>query len=273
MTNRSQNLNIGHCNSPNISSSVYSGQVNPADNPYNSLQDTVNDMRYKEDNSPPHIRLNALDSTLLEAEAYRDIDDDIFRTEYQINRIEETLKNIDKEIENAKSINDYPKADILITRKRTLQNELELLYENYNKSDITTKISGTLTDALNVKPAFIAGAVDNCKEFVEDKLLSKISKKFNSGQAIKNALTKLETLNKNVNELVTMQTPYGEADERYDRLSDYLNSANIIHYRISKTVGTPVFTDTISSIDKEKLKKGANKNTFGNMTSRRNLQK
>ena len=67
-----------------------------------------------------------------------------------------------------------------------------------------------------------------------------------------------------------MQTPYGEADERYDMLSDYLNRANVIHYNISKTVGTPTFFDTISSIDKEKFiaETGKNKSNFGNMTNR-----
>ena len=70
---------------------------------------------------------------------------------------------------------------------------------------------------------------------------------------------KLETLNKNVDELVTMQMPYGEADERYDRLTNYLNRANVIHFQISKTVGAPTFFDTISSIDKEKYSKTTNK--------------
>jgi hypothetical protein len=104
---------------------------------------------------------------------------------------------------------------------------------------------------------------------LSNKVLPKISKNFSSGKEIKTALTRLETLNKNVDELVTMQTPYGEADERYDRLTNYLNRANVIHFQISKTVGTPTFFDTISSIDKTKLNDvKKNKSNFGNMTSR-----
>ncbi|MCD8377266.1 MAG: hypothetical protein LUB59_00595 [Candidatus Gastranaerophilales bacterium] len=274
MANNYQNFHIGSFNSSHLpSGGNYTFPMNPppAVNPDNSREydDFLNFDTGYETGAPSYSRLNALDSTLLEAEAYQNIEDEAFKTEYKINRIEEELKSLDKEIENAKSINDFQKADILVMRKHSLQNELKSLYESYGHSDVATKLSGELTSILKSKPTVISGIIDSFMEFISEKFLPKVSKNFNSGKNIKDALTKLETLNKNVDELVTMQTPYGEADERYDRLTNYLNRANVIHFQISKTIGSPTFFDTISSIDKEKLNKTIkNQSNFNNMTGK-----
>ena len=285
MANNYQNVNIGNFNPANYPVGGNSGHspinrqqsgntitppdISEFDNTPESENNAYYDAEYQVDN-PAHTRLNALDSTLLEAEAYQNIDDDVFKTEYKINRIEEAIKSIDKEIENAKSINDYQKADILLMRKHSLQNNLKSLYASYGDSDLTTKLSGELTSILSKKPTVFSKVFNTCKDFLSEKILPKVSKNFSSGQNIKSALSKLETLNKNVDELVTMQTPYGEADERYDRLTNYLNRANVIHFQISKTIGAPTFFDTISSIDKEKIKNTKNKSNFNNMTGKHN---
>lgn len=272
MANNYQNINIGPFNSAgmpvggNFANPVYNQQ--DIDNPGQEIEpNTYFDSEYQVDN-PSHTRLNALDSTLLEAEAYQNIDDEVFKTEYKITKLEDTIKSLDKEIEAAKSINDFQKADILLMRKHSLQKELEMLYASYGESDLTTKLSGGLTSMLHSKPTILSNVFDACSAFISNKILPKISKNFNSGKNIKTALSKLETLNKNVDELVTMQTPYGEADERYDRLTNYLNRANVIHFQISKTIGSPTFFDTISSIDKEKFAGIQNKSNFGNMAKR-----
>ncbi|MCM1266030.1 MAG: hypothetical protein NC200_07510 [Candidatus Gastranaerophilales bacterium] len=272
MANNYQNINIGTFNSAGMpvgGNFVNSVPIQPdnADGESEFQQNTYFDSEYQIEN-PSHSRLNALDSTLLESEAYQSIDDEVFKTEYRINKLEVAIKSIDKEIENAKSINDFQKADVLLMRKHSLQNELKILYANYGESDVTTKLSGSLTSMLNAKPTILSNVVDACTSFLSNKILPKISKNFSSGKNIKSALSKLETLNKNVDELVTMQTPYGEADERYDRLTNYLNRANVIHFQISKTIGSPTFFDTISSIDKEKFAKTQNKSNFGNMTKK-----
>ena len=228
----------------------------------------------KPDEPSQHSRLNALDAKLLIDDAYKGIEDENFKSEYQIEKLENELKSINDEIERAKAINDFQKADVLTMRKHATQARLDELYANYNKSDVTTKLSGGLTSIINPHPTFITKAFAACKNFISEKVLPKISKKYNSGQNIKNALTKLETLNKNVDEIVTTQTPYGEADERYDMLSEYLNRANVIHFSISKTIGTPTFFDSISSIDKdkytqsEKEKERKNRSNFGRMTGK-----
>ena len=272
MTNNYHNLNIGPYNPTNTNiGGTYSNAI-PSNEivdqqEYEEVQTQYFDSEYQVDN-PAHTRLNGLDSTLLEAEAYQNIDDETFRIEYKINKLEMAVKTIDKEIANAKSINDLQKVDVLMMRKHSLQAELKALYAYYGESDVTTRLSGELTSMLAFKPSIISNVFNKCADFVSKKVLPKVSKSFNSGQNIKVALSKLETLNKNVDELVTMQMPYGEADERYDRLTNYLNRANVIHFQISKTVGAPTFFDTISSIDKEKYSKTTNKSNFNNMAKR-----
>ncbi len=260
---------ISHSNAGNSNPIYY----NPQESPNTLEEETLALFDTETQNRQlSHSRLNALDSTLLENEAYQNIDDEVFKTEYKINRLEEGIKNLNKEIESAKSINDFQKADILIMRRRSLESQLKTLNENYQQSDVSTKLSGEITSILKIKPTILNNAINRCVSFMSEKVLPKISKKFNSGKTIKTALYKLETLNKNVDEIVTTQVPYGEADERYDMLSDYLNRANVIHFKISQTVGTPTFFDTISSIDKEKLQAEMKKNhsNFGNMTGKPN---
>lgn len=216
---------------------------------------------------PSNIRLNAMDSTLLENEAYQDIEDDKFKTEYRISKLEQQIKSLDMDIDSAKNINDLQKIDILVMRKHACQNELRALKEKYGNADFTTKLSDDITNIMSKNPSIISKTLSKISNFITQKILSKYSKSYIANQDVRNALAKLKTLNKNVDELINMQTPYGEADDWYDKLSDYLNTANVIHYQISKTVGTPTFLDTISSIDKEKInKKPKNSSNFNNMS-------
>ena len=257
MTNNFYNINIKKYTPPNVNQGgANSVQNQPASEEKSNAPLNIENIQQsgEENTTSPysHSRLNALDSTILVNEAYQNIDDDTFRTEYQIEKLEESLRSIDNEIEQAKAINDFQKVDILVMRKHALKTKLASLSGVYESSDVTTKLSEGIASVITSKPKFLSKIVDGCVSFMSNKVLPKVSKKYNSGRNIKTALSKLETLNKNVDELVTMQTPYGEADERYDMLTNYLNRANVIHYNISKTVGTPTFFDTISSIDKEK---------------------
>lgn len=287
MTNNFYNINIGkynpaeHNHSGGNSPLQINQQQNVLNNPYQGQHQvqtnpngTQEQLTLPAEDSSGHARLNALDSTILINEAYQNIDDEVFKTEYQISKLEEGIAGIDKEIEQARAINDTTKADILIMRKHSMQEKLRELSASYGEQDVTAKLSDGITSVFSKKPTIITNIVDSCVNFVSEKILPKVSKKYNSGRDIKIALNKLETLNKNVDELVTMQMPYGEADERYDMLTNYLNRANVIHFNISKTIGTPTFFDTISSIDKEKFNEvRKNSSNFGNMTTKPNHHK
>ena len=95
MANNYQNFNIRNFNSPNVPVSgnnaysmnnkptnaqpVSNPQINNSNNTeLNAEQNNAYDAEYQVDN-PSHTRLNALDSTILEAGAYQNIDDEVFK--------------------------------------------------------------------------------------------------------------------------------------------------------------------------------------------------
>lgn len=55
---------------------------------------------------------------------------------------------------------------------------------------------------------------------------------------MKDSLEKLSSINSSVDELVTMQVPYGEMEKRYEKLTAYLNKANSIHSEISNNLNS-----------------------------------
>lgn len=217
--------------------------------------------------STPINRLNGLDSTLLEKEAYRDIDDNDFKLEYKIERLENDIKTINRQIQNAEILKDTEEVDMLTMKKHSMEARLNQLTKEYQQTGMSKKLTGNLTSL--VKPTKTT-KFNNIKTYVKNftgNVLGKISKTFNSGQDLKLAVKKLSNINKNVNELISLQAPYGEAEEKYDRLTKYLTKANTIQYQVSKELskegskikGNP-FADQISKEKSEAIAKANKKN-------------
>ena len=129
----------------------------------------------------------------------------------------------------------------------------------YFKRDVSPTGKPTKTTKFNSIKTYVKNFTGN--------VLGKISKTFNSGQDLKLAVKKLSNINKNVNELISLQAPYGEAEEKYDRLTKYLTKANTIQYQVSKELskegskikGNP-FADQISKEKSEAIAKANKKN-------------
>ena len=49
---------------------------------------------------------------------------------------------------------------------------------------------------------------------------------------VKDALNSLNSINVRVDELIRMQSPYGEADYKYEKLTAFINQANYLHSQI-----------------------------------------
>ncbi len=181
-------------------------------------------------------RLNDLDSNLFSESAYKGVDDEMFQLEYRINRAENKLKRLQSSIISASAINDYQQLKILNAKKLQYEQELKKLYENYNSKSLPSRLSGEILNFVTQSPKKSEGLFQKTINFIEQKLFPKISDKFGIALNIKEALIKLENINKNVDDLVSMQTPYGEHSEKYVRLLQYLNKANTIQYEISQMV-------------------------------------
>lgn len=188
----------------------------------------ANDFVYSE----PSKRLNNFDADILRDDAYKKIDDEVFKLEYKISKTEENIKKIKDEIVAAKDICDYELAGTLSGRKLLLETELEELTNLYNSKSIAAKISDGFTSKLKNRTDVVKNGFLN----IGRKIFSLLPKRFSSFIEIKHSLKTLETINESVDELMSMQVPYGEAAYRYNRLSKYITRANALQSHISKQI-------------------------------------
>ncbi len=174
--------------------------------------------------------LNDYDGNILEESSYKEVQDDVFKLEYKISKIEGELKEINTQIQSANEIYDYYAVDSLNKRKSALESDLNNLIEAYREASLSAKISGGLTSKM--KCNFI-----NAGKFFErlgELFISKIPGKISSMLEIRDSLNKLENINKSVDELMKSRYPYGEAGEKYEQLSKYIARANSIQSDIYK---------------------------------------
>ena len=217
--------------------------VNNNENPFGSkLQDDDNFFLQPEEIRPinvqtePQRRLNDYDYNILKEDAYKDVTDEIFKLEYKISKTEEELKSIEDEIQAAKDVRDFNKVEFLFNRKKQLQEDLNGLIEIYNDTSLSAKISGGITNMLSPKVKENFSGIKKLFGIFSDALISKLPKRFSSALELKKSLAKLENINKSVDELMTMQTPYGEAIDKYEKLTKYITRANTIQAQISKSL-------------------------------------
>lgn len=180
-------------------------------------------------------RINDYDSNILENNAYQLIPDEVFKVEYKINVLENILSKISNEIEVLLSVGALGQVAELEERRQKINRELAELNKKYSELGLSSRISGQIASAVN-STSNKKNVFSKACNFISKRVLAKISKKFGYNQAIKEALDNLYNINCGVDELIKMQIPYGETDERYEKLTAYLNKANTIHSQISKNM-------------------------------------
>ena len=190
----------------------------------------------KEQQHSSSTRLNDYDSNILENNAYKDMEDEMLKIEHKIGILENSLDKIKKEIEDMADFGNISMLNQLITRKIALEKELMELNKKYGELGLGAKLSGQIASAVNFTSKKKSTTFSRTKDFLSKKVLARISKKFKYSQNMKEALEKLANINSNVDELITMQVPYGETISRYEKLTAYLGKANMLHSRISRNL-------------------------------------
>lgn len=178
--------------------------------------------------------LNDLDSTILEDTAYQKIDNKNLQLELKINKLESELQKLNAQMVIAKEFSDIAQMRELIKHKRRVESKLDSLNSQYQELGLGNKLSNKFSNAVNFTSQANSNFFTKVKEFLAVNFFSKISKNFSKKYDLKNSLSKLSNINESVNELVSMQIPYGETIKRYEKLTVCLNRANVIHSRISK---------------------------------------
>lgn len=194
------------------------------------------DQSKKQNNLSSGSRLNDFDSNILENNAYQEMPDEMFKIEHKMALLEATLAKQNNEIEVLESLGAEIQISDLKERKRKVERELVELNKEYSSFGLSSKISGSIASAMNLNSGKNVGNFSKLKNFVSKKILAKISKKFDRNQLMREALGNLENINTSVDELIKLQVPYGETITRYEKLTAYLNKANVIHSQISRNM-------------------------------------
>lgn len=182
-------------------------------------------------------RLNDYDSNLLSSSAYQSMPDEAFQMEHRINILEENLRKIINEVETLENLGYDIQIENLKERKYKIEEELTELNKQYISLGFGSKISGQIASAVNSAKSR-KNSISYIFFEVFNNVLSKISKKFGYNQKMHEALDNLDNINSSIDELIRLQSPYGEKIDRYEKLTVYLNQANLLHSRIAKNMKT-----------------------------------
>ena len=178
----------------------------------------------------PLKHINDYDSNILQNDAYKEVNDDVFKLEYKIAKIEDEIKDLTEQIQSAKEIYDYYTADKLTARKKQLEEELYSLSLAYKETSVSAKISGNVISVIKEKYISLKNKLLNLLELI----ILKFPSKFSSVLEIRSSLQKLENINKSVDELIKREYNYMEMGDKYEQLSKYIVRANSIQAQISK---------------------------------------
>lgn len=175
-------------------------------------------------------RLNDYDSNILEEYAYKDLTDEVFKLECAISMLEKKLEMINSEIQTLEALNAHVKLRDLRFKRDLIEAELSQKRKEYENLSFSAGVSYHLSKFIS--RLFKGNIIHACAEFIFRYILPLCSKSFRDSVMVKDALTSLNNINSRVDELIKMESPYGEIDEKYEKLTAFLNKANYLHAKI-----------------------------------------
>lgn len=181
-------------------------------------------------------RLNDYDFNLLKEDAYKDVSDDLFKLEYKIARTAEEIKTYEAQIQAANDINDFELISDLQKRCELAKEDYESLVAIYNDKSISARLSEGILNLFGEKIRTNYKNIQNKIFNMSEKVVEKLPKQFTSIIELKKSLNKLENINRSVDELMSMNIPYGENINKYDQLSKYIIKANSIQSELSRFI-------------------------------------
>lgn len=189
----------------------------------------------QENNVANTKRINGYDSTILNKTKFDDAEEENLSIEYRIKEKESAIKDLDSKIKVADTYGTQNEALGLKAKRQRLSQELNSLrrQQMYGIQPAGEKFS-------HEKFKRNMPVIYKIQHFISHKILAKISKKINSVVTLTDSLEQLSEISRSVDELIEMNTPYGEKTKNYEKLTAYLNQANLIHSKISKSLGKKI---------------------------------
>lgn len=221
--------------SGNIFSQKYNfSEVNPFSADFNS-QETKPVQNTAATN--PIKRLNGYDSAILNKTKYDEAETEDLSLEYRIKEKESIIKDLDSKIKVADNYGTQNEALGLEAKKQRITEELNTLRKQQMYGG---RVLGDKSQAYHETFKQKMPVIYKIQSFISRQILAKVSKKVNSVVTLSDSLEQLSEISKSVDDLVDMNVPYGEKVQNYEKLTEYLNQANMIHSKISKSLGKKI---------------------------------
>ena len=183
-------------------------------------------------------RLNSLDSSMLEDAAYNVLDDVELKLEKKIDNIEVLIKSLNEKIIVADTIKDEVQKKDLLRQKKILMQNREILLAQYKSHNTESQLVSVISNLLQLPQKIKKNIRKRFKKFLRtSKLLQHFTPLVRS-LMVRDTLGRLNKINKSVDELVNMQIPFGEQDERYETLVAHLSRAGALHSQIIKELNS-----------------------------------
>ncbi len=217
-----------------ISGNIFSSEYNfSAVNPFSGNFDPEKaKVPEKPSATNPIKRLNGYDSTILNQTNFNEPEEEL-SIEYRIKEKEAVVQDLDAKIKVADNYGTQNEALGLKAKRQRLLQEIDTLRKQqmYGGRVLGEKIPyhQTFKEKMPV--------IYKVQAFLSRQILARVSKKVNSVVTLSDSLEQLSQISKSVDELVEMNVPYGEKVQNYEKLTEYLNQANVIHAKISKSLG------------------------------------
>ncbi len=211
----------------NIGSNIFSSNfANSAGNPF-----SANITPSKESVQIPVKRLNGYDSAILNKTAFDEAESKDLSLDYRIKEKESALKMLDSQIKTADNYGATGESLGLKAKRNRILQELSVLQKQQMYGG---RVLGEDFSHQNFKTKM--PVIFKIQNFISRQILARISKKVHSVITLTDSLEMLSDINKNVNDLMDMNVPYGEKVRNYEKLTEYLNQASVIHSKISKSL-------------------------------------
>ena len=185
----------------------------------------------------PIKRLNGYDSAILNKTKYDEAETEDLSLEYRIKEKESIIKDLDSKIKVADNYGAQNEALGLKAKKQRITEELNTLRKQQMYGG---RVLGEKSQAYHESFKQKMPIIYKIQSFISRQILAKVSKKLNSVVTLSDSLEQLSEISKSVDDLVDMNVPYGEKVQNYEKLTEYLNQANMIHSKISKSLGKKI---------------------------------
>lgn len=206
--------------------------VNPFSNNFESSSQPAKEVKTQPATNPIK-RINGYDSAILNKTNIEEPEGEDLSIDYRIKEKESVVKDLDARIKVADNYGTQNEALSLKAKRQRVLQELDTLRKQQMYGGRVLGEKQAFHQSFKEKMPVIY----KIQEFISRQILSRVSKKVKSVVTLSDSLEQLSEISRSVDELIDMNVPYGEKVQNYEKLTEYLSQANMIHSKISKSLG------------------------------------